>query len=424
MSWHLEILSGPDQGKKIALPGGSSISIGRDPSQCNLVLSDEQVSRLHARVTCRTDGMLQVEDSGSTYGTFVNQARISGAEKIKPEDSITLGSSTIGLVWAPGAVSPSDEGKETVAAYIRIGRAATNDLVINHSQVSRNHALLERRPGSTCLVDLESTYGTYLNGRQIKGAAKLDPSSWIQICGVNLFFDGLNLQSEQGAIVATLGAATADAEQPLAQTLLVPFNKIGFLKLLIGSLLAAIPLVNFFTEGYRYQAFKGGADGRMEMPEWKDWNDLFVKGLLYSLVWLIYFLPPLFVVFIIIAAAMAPAGPGAGVLPVFLIFVLLFMFLASAFFLPMGWARFAATGRFGSIFELGTIVALIKNVAARYTIVLLLLAAMWIVLGLILLIPMLGILITVLGAFYIKVVFALLFGELYRLSSSMHALEQ
>jgi len=50
---------------------------------------------------------------------------------------------------------------------ITVGSASGNDLIIPNPTVSRQHALLKRRFGRYRLIDLESTNGTFINGRQI-----------------------------------------------------------------------------------------------------------------------------------------------------------------------------------------------------------------------------------------------------------------
>ncbi len=48
---------------------------------------------------------------------------------------------------------------------VSIGRAETNDLVLNHPSVSRHHARISLLPGdTTLLVDLGSMNGTMVNG--------------------------------------------------------------------------------------------------------------------------------------------------------------------------------------------------------------------------------------------------------------------
>ena len=48
-----------------------------------------------------------------------------------------------------------------------IGRSEHNDISIDSRFVSRHHALLVRHGGSTFLMDLNSTNGTFVNGRRV-----------------------------------------------------------------------------------------------------------------------------------------------------------------------------------------------------------------------------------------------------------------
>lgn len=45
---------------------------GREPS-CDLVLEDSTLSRLHARIELAGDGLVSINDAGSSNGTFVNR---------------------------------------------------------------------------------------------------------------------------------------------------------------------------------------------------------------------------------------------------------------------------------------------------------------------------------------------------------------
>ncbi len=51
-----------------------------------------------------------------------------------------------------------------------VGSASNNDLVVLGGRVSRCHALIKRRLGSYRVIDLESTNGTFINGRRVHRA--------------------------------------------------------------------------------------------------------------------------------------------------------------------------------------------------------------------------------------------------------------
>ncbi len=89
----LEVLEGPDAGKRFPLAAGS-IFIGRQ-AECDLALDDIKVSRRHAALACR-DGIFFLDDLGSTNGTYVNGRRV-GRTKIAPGDRVTLGNSVLEL---------------------------------------------------------------------------------------------------------------------------------------------------------------------------------------------------------------------------------------------------------------------------------------------------------------------------------------
>jgi len=66
------------------------LRIGRDPSN-ELVLDDDGVSRRHARIEWRTDRLVLM-DVGSTNGTLLNDAELSGIVELSTGDRIQVGS--------------------------------------------------------------------------------------------------------------------------------------------------------------------------------------------------------------------------------------------------------------------------------------------------------------------------------------------
>jgi ABC-type multidrug transport system ATPase subunit/pSer/pThr/pTyr-binding forkhead associated (FHA) protein len=71
--------------------GPKGLIIGRDPTNAQVVIADDEVSRLHAWVGWNDQGEVVIRDRNSANGTFVNNVRIQ--EKIlRPTDEISLGS--------------------------------------------------------------------------------------------------------------------------------------------------------------------------------------------------------------------------------------------------------------------------------------------------------------------------------------------
>lgn len=83
------------QGSDLELPPGAFV-IGRS-SACNLSLDDALVSRRHATITNKSDGVW-VEDLGSRNGVVVNGSRIPGPTKLSHLDRVTVGSHDMVLV--------------------------------------------------------------------------------------------------------------------------------------------------------------------------------------------------------------------------------------------------------------------------------------------------------------------------------------
>ena len=70
--------------------------IGRDPS-CQIVLPDNMVSRLHAKVSGR-DGVIFLEDCGSRHGVFINGKRLEGSTPLSLDDDVHICSCTLRLL--------------------------------------------------------------------------------------------------------------------------------------------------------------------------------------------------------------------------------------------------------------------------------------------------------------------------------------
>jgi len=59
-------------------------------------------------------------------------------------------------------------------------------------------------------------------------------------------------------------------------------------KFIIGAVLSIIPVVNFLAMGYELKCAKSAMNGKYDLPEWTDWGDLFVKGLLLVVIGVVF----------------------------------------------------------------------------------------------------------------------------------------
>ncbi len=93
--YHLNMKTGPTPGKLFPLDK-PELLIGRELVN-DIVISDADVSRKHARLLQQAEGWL-VEDLASTNGTYVNGNRLSAPQRLQPGDQIKLGE-TIELLF-------------------------------------------------------------------------------------------------------------------------------------------------------------------------------------------------------------------------------------------------------------------------------------------------------------------------------------
>jgi pSer/pThr/pTyr-binding forkhead associated (FHA) protein/V8-like Glu-specific endopeptidase len=148
------------------------LKIGRSTTN-NIVINDVTVSSQHAIISILDSKEVKIKDLNSLNGTFVNGRRISGEVSITATDVIKVGNAP--LDWLKHLneqkrPAPPTFGGDVSAIKQKkiIGSLASNDIVLNHSNVSRNHAqLIEKVNGEIVITDSGSTNGTYVNGQRI-----------------------------------------------------------------------------------------------------------------------------------------------------------------------------------------------------------------------------------------------------------------
>jgi pSer/pThr/pTyr-binding forkhead associated (FHA) protein len=89
----LVVIEGPLVGTSVPL-SGTPVTIGR-ASDSTLVLEDDYVSSHHARVVAGRRGKWQVEDLGSTNGTYVDDDQIKGSAPLEPGTRVRVGTTVL-----------------------------------------------------------------------------------------------------------------------------------------------------------------------------------------------------------------------------------------------------------------------------------------------------------------------------------------
>lgn len=157
----------------------------------------------------------------------------------------------------------------------------------------------------------------------------------------------------------------------------------GLGKLVIGGLLMFVPIIGWaFVAGYIVRTMRQVAGGSDSLPEWTDWGQLLVSGLLVWVGTLIYEIPGLI---------MGRLGTGGSVLQGLWGLVIFIV-------LPAALVRFAVSDNFGAFFDFNEIFAFIQANSSNYilAVVLALVAGFLSMFGLILLIV--GVVFTIMWA--------------------------
>ncbi len=109
-SFRLTMQRGPNVGKSFELVK-DVVTLGRDMSN-DIVINDAESSRHHLRLSRQGEAYV-IEDLGSTNGTFVNSARVSGPRTLNNGDVVGIGE-TVALGYEVAAAAPEMGGATVV----------------------------------------------------------------------------------------------------------------------------------------------------------------------------------------------------------------------------------------------------------------------------------------------------------------------
>ncbi|TMB75298.1 MAG: FHA domain-containing protein [Chloroflexi bacterium] len=185
------------------------ISIGRAPSN-DIVIDEMVVSGFHLLI--RRDGgqlvlihphPLQPQHK-TTNGILFQGKHYQGDEPfthvLSDGDVVRIGNqygTMVALTYHDGNIIARQPVPDMApiplgAPLITIGRRPSNTVVLNHPQVSANHAHLERSGTTYRIVDQNSTNHVYVNGQRVTSSS-LKPQDVIRIGPYDLVFTGTQL---------------------------------------------------------------------------------------------------------------------------------------------------------------------------------------------------------------------------------------
>jgi hypothetical protein len=154
------------------------------------------------KVLLETDGDLAVGEFG--IATRMVQPKLAHRAPGEPEEQVESGATMIykPVKPAPAAVPAGDIGVEREVAVLSwdgqtrrvdkrrvvLGRSRECDIQVDDANVSRRHAELRQEGAGYWIVDLDSTNGIEVNGKQVK-RAKLEPGDTFTVGSTDLTFD-------------------------------------------------------------------------------------------------------------------------------------------------------------------------------------------------------------------------------------------
>jgi ABC-type multidrug transport system ATPase subunit/pSer/pThr/pTyr-binding forkhead associated (FHA) protein len=229
-------LAGKLAGRKLFIDG-ERVVIGRDASQCQIVLEHVVISRRHALIETDGQGRARLSSLSLKQPVLLN-GQPTAQHELRDGDRIGFGPEGIisflyhapkpgpgyarsaGRAPAPRVfreVSPAPRAatEESFSSrpkahapasatvvlraanlpVLRLGRAPDNDIVLNAPGVSRYHATLAYNgKAQPVLTDLSSTNGTFINGEPLVEPRYLTPRDIISLGGFLLHIEGRNIR--------------------------------------------------------------------------------------------------------------------------------------------------------------------------------------------------------------------------------------
>ena len=158
----LIVRDGALRGQRFEVDSGE-VTIGREDTDV-VIEDDTEVSRNHAVVRPATDGP-EIEDLGSTNGTFVNEQQISGSHRLSNGDTVRVGQTRFDV-----EAEEDDPNKTSVSGLVM---PPTQE----HAPVAPARRATPPEQPSSSSSDAQAQEDPALSGEQPSSAAAWPPSS-------------------------------------------------------------------------------------------------------------------------------------------------------------------------------------------------------------------------------------------------------
>jgi len=125
-------------------------------------------------------------------------------------------------------------------------------------------------------------------------------------------------------------------------------------KILLGSILTVIPVLNIMVLGYYRQCIRNGLRSHYRLPEWVDWQRLMKKGAEMLAIIVVYLIIPFILMHIL------------AVIPFFGTIISSLLLMICILMVPMAMVNYVAYGNFKDAFSLNEIIYVVKMCAEDY----------------------------------------------------------
>ncbi len=173
-----------------------SITFGRARDNDIIIISS--IVSAHHGVFERKNGGYQVQDLDSTNGIVFNgdirqQVELQNGDSIRIDDANNPHNEGIMLLYSILNLDSEEKWGEYLLKdndQVTIGRYKASNIFLNHSSVSKNHAKINYKNNVWTIEDLNSTNGTFVNGKIVNAKMVLKTNDIILIADSKIVFKG------------------------------------------------------------------------------------------------------------------------------------------------------------------------------------------------------------------------------------------